>query len=384
MQQLTIEYLTSFLSDQVAPCVSLYMPTHRSYPDNQKDPLVYKGLVKEMEASLQGKYPQGQISQLVDRFRALQDDRDFWNCRSDSLAVLASSDMFQTFDLQRPVPQLVVVADSFHIKPLLRILQSADRFQILCLNRDEVKLFEGNRDALTQIELEGVPTSLTEALGEELTEPQLRVSSYGMRGSGSTDKAMYHGQGSRKEEIRNDMLRFFRVVDRAVLANYSRPSALPLLLAALPEHHAEFRSVSHNSFLMKDGLMFDASSMSTDELRLHAWKKIEPIYLERLRKLVERCQSAKAQSQGSDELAEVVPAALDGRIESLLIEAGRQIPGKIDAEARAMQAGEITDPDTDDVLDDLAEIVLRTSGEVVIVPSERMPSKTGLAAIYRF
>ena len=36
------------------------------------------------------------------------------------------------------------------------------------------------------------------------------------------------------------------------------------------------------------------------------------------------------------------------------------------------------------MLDDLAERVLKTGGEVIMVPPERMPSKTGLAAIYRF
>ena len=33
---------------------------------------------------------------------------------------------------------------------------------------------------------------------------------------------------------------------------------------------------------------------------------------------------------------------------------------------------------------DLGERVLRTGGEVVIVPAERMPTQTGAAAIYRF
>ena len=38
----------------------------------------------------------------------------------------------------------------------------------------------------------------------------------------------------------------------------------------------------------------------------------------------------------------------------------------------------------DDMLDDLAELVLTKGGEVVVVPSERMPTDSGLAAICRF
>ena len=68
----------------------------------------------------------------------------------------------------------------------------------------------------------------------------------------------------------------------------------------------------------------------------------------------------------------------------LLIEADRQIPGRIDPATGQINAGDIADPEVDDVLDDLAEHVLRIKGDVVLVPAERMPSTTGAAAIYRY
>jgi hypothetical protein len=54
--------------------------------------------------------------------------------------------VFQFYRLQRPVPELVVVVESFHVKPLIRILQSADRYHLLGLNRQQIKLLEGNRE----------------------------------------------------------------------------------------------------------------------------------------------------------------------------------------------------------------------------------------------
>ncbi|MGH7691047.1 MAG: hypothetical protein ACREN3_15690, partial [Gemmatimonadaceae bacterium] len=41
-------------------------------------------------------------------------------------------------------------------------------------------------------------------------------------------------------------------------------------------------------------------------------------------------------------------------------------------------------PTVDDLLDDLGELVMHTGGQVVIVPSDAMPTRSGLAAIYRF
>jgi hypothetical protein len=384
MRQPAKEHLMQLIENQSGPCISIYMATHRSHPENQRDPLTYKNLVKEMETSLLEKYPQSDVQELVQKFRAVEADRAFWNCRTEGLAILGSPEQFHILDLARRPKDLVVVADSFHIKPLLRILQSADRFHILYLNRQAVRLFEGNRDSLEEVDLSGIPATITEALGEELTDEYVKASSYGMRGSGAGDKAMFHGQGSRKDEIRTDTYRFFRAVDREILEKFSRPSGLPLMLAGVKEHHADFREVSHNPHLIDQGLMMDISALSMDELRTKAWQAMEPYYLERLQGLKERFQSAHADQQGSDALSEVVPAALDGRVAALLIEADRQIPGRIDAEARDVRKAELSDPETDDVLDDLAELVLRMDGEVIIVPPERMPRSGGLAAIYRY
>jgi hypothetical protein len=38
----------------------------------------------------------------------------------------------------------------------------------------------------------------------------------------------------------------------------------------------------------------------------------------------------------------------------------------------------------DDLLDDIGELVLRRGGEVVVVPHERMPADTGLAATFLY
>ena len=68
----------------------------------------------------------------------------------------------------------------------------------------------------------------------------------------------------------------------------------------------------------------------------------------------------------------------------MLIEADRVIPGHFDPVSGAIQFAEPGDPMVDDLLDDLGEHALRSGGQVVIVPAERMPTDTGIAAIYRY
>lgn len=164
----------------------------------------------------------------------------------------------------------------------------------------------------------------------------------------------------------------------------SQPSGMRLILAALPEHHHLFRTISSNPLLMKEALDVHPDNLTLDELRERAWQLVQPHYLERLAGLVEAFGKAAANAQGSEALDAIAKAAIEGRIATLLIEADRLIPGTIDVDAGKIIPGELADPKVDDVLDDLGERVLKAGGEVIIVPAERMPTKSGAAAIFRF
>lgn len=384
MNTLDKDIATGILGDCEPPCLSLYQTTHRHHPDNQQDPIRFGNLVKALEESLLQQFSKDEIQPLLEPFLALADDHEFWNNTLDGLAVLGAKDMFRVYNLQRPVAELAVVSDSFHTKPLMRILQSVDRFHVLGLNRQAIKLFEGNRDALGEIKpAQGVPRTITQALGEELTEPHQTVAAYGGVGDGRSP--MHHGHGGKEPEVDIDAERFFRAVDRAVLKHHSQPSGLPLILAALPEHHHMFHEVSQNPFLIPESIDIHPDALSSvAELRQHAWQLMEPRYLARLTALVEEFGNARSKGLGADNLAQIAKAVVDGRVATLLIEARREVPGRINVATGDIEFDDLAHPDVDDVLDDVGALALKMGGQVVVVPTERMPTETGIAAIYRY
>ena len=383
MSTLDKDYAAGLLDKCDPPCLSLYQPTHRHHPDNQQDPIRFRNLVKELEEPLRQQFPKDDIRTLLQPFLALANDMDFWNHTLDGLAVLGARGIFRVYKLQRPVTEFALVADSFHTKPLMRILQSADRYQVLGLNRQEIRLFEGNRDALDEIELaRTVPKTITEALGDELTEPHRTVASYG--GIGDGHSPMHHGHGGKESEVDIDAERFFRAIDRGILEHHSKPTGLTLILAALPQHHHLFHQVSHNPLLIEDSIEVHPDSLTIEELRQRAWQILEPHYLARLAKLVEEFGNAKSKGLGDDVLVQVAKAIVAGRVATLMIEAVRKIPGRIDSATGEIEFGDLSHPEVDDVLDDLGELALKKGGQVVIVPAERMPTDTGIVAIYRY
>lgn len=368
---------------QEPPCLSLYQPTHRSHPDNQQDPIRFRNLIKVLETSLRQKYTSQDIEALLAPFRKLAEDHQFWNHAGDGLAVLGSANLFKVFRLQRPVLELAVAANSFHLKPLLRILQSADRYHVLGLSRHEVQLFEGNRDVLAPIVL---PKDVQEAIAEAREGDRKQVHVEVQSSSESAAAIGVRGGGGSGIDTATDREaeRFFRVVDRIIREHFSQPSGLPLLLAALPEHHTVFHQISRNPLLMSEGVHTNPKDLTVVALRDQAWQVIEPHYLARQAGLVEMFGAARARGLGEADLSLVMRAAVGGRVATLLIEADRQIPGQMDATTGAITFSDMGQPDVDDLLDDLAELVLKNHGQVVVVPSERMPTESGLAAIYRF
>ena len=99
---------------------------------------------------------------------------------------------------------------------------------------------------------------------------------------------------------------------------------------------------------------------------------------------MDRFNLQRSKFLGSDILGEVARSVFEGRVDTLIIEADRIEPGRIDEETGRIEEGDLEDPEINDVLNDLAKMVYKNKGEVIILPKERMPSETGVAAIYRY
>jgi hypothetical protein len=384
MQIITEKLVQDLLAIEEAPCLSLYMPTNRHHPDNRQDPIRYKNLLKEMEQSLLQKYSSEETKTFLAPLEPLTQDDEFWNNSLDGLSVFSAPNFLQIVKLPIPVETLAVVADSFHTKPLRKYLQSTDRYHLLGLSRHEFTLFEGNRHSLDEIDLsEDIPKTIEEALGEELTDEHTTVASYG--GSAGDSNAMHHGHGGKKDQVDLDAERFFRVVSKEVEENYSKPLGLPLVLAALPEHHHLFQKVNKNGALLKEGIQVNPSSVSREKLAELAWKVMEPAYLTNLKNQAEQFSQAKAGGKGTDDYKELAVAAVEGRIETLLVEADKIIAARItNLVTGNTQKKDMDNPRVDDLLDDMGELVIKMGGKVVVMPPDKMPTDKGLAGIFRY
>jgi hypothetical protein len=381
INKLTSNFVQSLLVEQEAPCISIYLTTHKKHPENLQDGIKFKLLIKQVEHSLSLKYSNADVNKHVEQLVQLVDDTNFWQHTNNGLAIFSANNFFEIVLLNSPLEDFAIVADSFHTKPLRQYLQSTDYYQVLGISQKSIRLFEGNKHSLTEVDIKKhVSTTIEEALGYELTEKHQTVASYG-----GTNISMSHGHGGKKDEQESDTQRFFRYVSNEIYENFSKYRGLPLILAALAEHQSIFKEVNKNPYLVSECVSINPLDVDLDKLKDMAWKVMEPIYIGKTDAIVEKFLQKKSDNLANDDIKEVAKAILEGRIETLLVEDDRIIASRLtNMTTGNIQNKDINNPMVDDLLDDLSELVIKKGGEVIMISKEKMPSTTGLAAIYRY
>ena len=374
--------LNKLLAPTQGPCVSIYVQQERATRDLDQNRIKLKNALKTVTEELAKADGGGEGDAIVADLARLDHDNSFWANQFETLAILAAPGVRHMIRLPRPTRETVAVADSFHLKPLIRHMQSATRYQVLAVTQKSVHLYEGDTDRLEEVSLhELVPQTLVEALGGELDEQHLTVASYGGLRAPSV-----HGHKDKSDERDIDLERYFRAVDKAIWEHHSRPAGVPLVLAAVTGYHDTFHKVSKNQHLIEGGIKLNPDSVDVDKERLRdeAAAIFGPRQKAKIDEALENFGSAMAQGQGSADLEDVAQAATMGRVRLLILDADKEVGGTIDPDTGAVTRKDITDPAVDDVMDDVAEQVLRTNGEVMVLTGEMHPQPSGIAAIYRY
>jgi hypothetical protein len=369
-------------------CVSLYMPAHKVGREQQQDPIRLGNLVTRaqenlLEYGLRSPEVQALLRPVEDLLRG---QRDFWQNQSDGLAIFLSGGFFKTLRLPLKFEELVVVANKFHLKPLLPLLSKDGKFYILAISMGEIRLFLGTRDTIDQVELVGVPTSMQEALWmddpEKFTGFHTSASS---PGRGGERQAMFHGHGEKPDEDKTNLLRYFQYVD-AGLKDLLEEKDIPMLLAGVDYLLPIYHEANTYSGLLEEGVEGSPKELNKNELHNSAWKLVEPIFEEAQTRDVERFKHFHGQKNelASSDLKAVVKAAHFGQVETLFVPVGIQKWGRYDPQKNQVTLDIKNKPENEDLLDYAAMQTIINSGQVYAVQPEKVPGEGELAAILRY
>lgn len=383
MNTLSGEELKILTQKQEGLCVSIFMPTHRAGAETQQNPIRFRNLLREAEDRLleNGLRTQG-VKELLAPAKEVSSNPLFWQHQGDGLVMYISSSVFRCYRLPMDLNELLVVTDRFHLKPLLPML-SDDRFYVLALSQNQVRLFKGNRQGISEVDLEGVPKSLAEALQNDDFGKQLRSHTGASLGSGDRS-TMFHGQGAGVDvDKKNNILRYFHLLDKG-LSELLRDERSPLVLAGVDYLFPIYRETNSYPNLLDKGVPGSPEGLSEEQLHKEAWTIVQPGFQRVQQEAVALYMQSVGTGLASSDVKEIVQAACHGRVGSLFVAIGCQQWGNFDSDSDEVYLHREAEPGDEDLLDLAAIQTFLNGGTVYAVSPEDVPDSGPMAAIFRY
>lgn len=361
----------ALLSAPARPCVSIYLPTRPLGAGDEPARIRLKNLLVQAAERLGSAR-----ADLLAPAQALVSpgDLEFWRHQEEGLGLFLAPGVFLRVPIPFAVDERVEMGDRFVIRPLLPLLGGGP-FHVLALSRNEVRLLEARGREVRRVDLAGVPKSLVEALGEQVTTRILQYHTASPAGPGART-AVYHGRGGGDEDDKAELLRYFRRVD-AGLGEVLRDRSLPLVLAGVDYLLNLFRSASRHPWVAAEGIAGNPEHLGDAELARRARPLVEPFFTEDRHRTAARFEALAGSGRTSYHITEILPAAREGKVAALFLSTGADLRGSFGEDGRVHPGGE-------DLLDLAATWTLDRGGTVYAVPRTEVPEEADVAALFRY
>lgn len=383
------QQLTELAKLETYPCVSIFMPVYHVESELSQNPIRLKNLIKKAYQQLTGQgIRDTEIEQMLSPLGRLADNSSFWMDQSDGFAAFLTPDDCRAYRIPINFAELVVTGRRFHVKPLFPLMATNNRFYVLALSKNKVRLFQGTHFSISEVEATEIPESIFDALKVE--ERQRSLQHHVANIVGGRHDAAFHGHnvsaGEENRQAHDEIVRFFRDIDAGVRETLGDETA-PLVLAGVERYLPIYRDVNRYPGLVDDAIVAGSPDhLKPKQLHEKAWQIVEPRFLEAQRTSVEKFRQLDggAQHMASDEICEIVPAAVFARIDTLFVEIGANQWGRYDPDTNAVELSEEQRPGDEDLLDLAAVHTLIHGGTVHAMRAENMPDGGPLAATFRY
>ena len=345
------------------PAVSVLTPTHRRDPYNAQDQVRLRNVVAEAKRQLEADpaVTRERRTEVAGHLDLALSEVDLTHAE-DGLVIFAAPGEHQVWSLARPVPERVVVSDTFLTRNLVSAQTAGRPIWVLSLAADRATLWNGVVDRVTEARVGGFP--LTRRVENFDPERLQRI--------GDTPSAF-------REERTRQFLREADTAMNAVLRDHPRQlyvTGEPAALSLLDEVGSTARSAVH---VPHGGL-----AHGTPEV---VWQAVRPVIEAEARRstdtvtrALETARGRRAFAAGVDELWQ---SARDGRIRLLAVEENYRVTVR-DAGDHLILA-ESGDLDSrEDIVDEIVEQCLETGADVRFVPDGALGEADGMAGVLRY
>lgn len=317
-----------------------------AYLSNQQDPgdlpFQLRKTIEEAERHLAKALPAGEREKFLEPLRSLLEDPRVLDAMKANVGLFRTKNSFRMLNVPVDVESRCYVADTFHVKPLLRWMQFDREFLFVGVNADAAHIYRGQQTSYRKIGSLPLPPSPD---GHHGTLP-LWLNDCLEQLTKSTGPRLF---------LAGDKLLVSRLVRELKYGNVFRA---PVALAFDEQNIA------------------DALLLVRTIQKAEARKTLELAFRE--------LRSAEKAKLARKSIFQIAKSAVQGRIRKLIIADDVKIFGKVDMKTGGLAIHPYDlDHEDDDILDDLAQTVLSYGGEVVVAPKNEFPDGRVALAIVR-
>jgi hypothetical protein len=294
-----------------------------------------------------------------------------------NLVLFRSHDVFRPFSVLDLARDFIDVGHQFQIRPLLSMVGLEQRFYVLALSRNHVRLLRATQQQAKEVPLDGViPQSLQTWLNERIPDHVLDNRSSIGPTAGSM-KGVVFGTSTDQERHNEHLAHFFGEIDSGVRAILGSGD-IPLILAGVAEETRLYARVNTYPRLVADSIQGSPEKVSATELHERAKGIARHTFTKALQKALEEMKNERGAGPAITDARSILKAAHEGRVADLLFREDAELRGAWDETTQEIRPGE------QDLLNLAALRTLSNSGRAFALRSSDLPEPASMAALLRF
>lgn len=340
-------------------------------------------LVRAAQASLAEHHlPPVGSEALLEPLRATLLEPEIWRGQRGSLALFKTPTEYFGYHIPLGLPERVVVGNQFFIKPLVPLLAWARPFYILAVSQHQARLLQCTYDTVSEIQAEGMPHNLDDALSDMESEKQHQVRSTPAFGAGR-GMAIRYGEGGAQEEHKARLDRYLRLIDAAVHRTLARAHA-PMVFAGVEYLFPMFQQLTTYPQLYKFPLKGNPDRVRVETLHMRARELLCGYFEEPRCEALAQYRELYASERTLSDMESIVNAAREGRVQALFLDRQADEWGEYDSGTRQVLYRPQPGSDGTELSNLAAILTLKHQGKAFLLDTPEMPGQAGMAAVLRY
>ncbi len=303
--------------------------------------------------------------------------------RARSIAVFRSPDTYRLALLDAEVAERAVLGPHFYVRPLLGELVKDRTFYLLALSQKNTRLLRCTMHSSEEIPFPADIKNDFEVWMNQVKPDHTAVyNAMSAAAQGISGPNALAPKGADQDAKDEYLSHYYKQVDRGV-NEVLKGHTEPLVLCAVEYELPIYREINTYPNLASEEVRGAPNGLKSGEMHARAIGALEVCYANKVDGALAEWNH-RVGAGASSRLKDVVTAAHDGRVLTLIVSDSQEQTGIFDEATHSVKGRETGSPEDEDLVNAAAVHTILHAGNVLIAPHSKLPNGSPMAAIFRY